>query len=69
MRCNNCGWKNLSENKRCEKCNASLENDEAVNMQIGNSLEEEEQKNYTHTISEKNKSVITPLKTMKIDER
>jgi len=68
MRCYNCGWKNLSENNKCEKCNALLENENVVNMQIDNPLEENGQNNYTQTISEKGKSVITPLKTLKIDE-
>jgi len=70
MRCNNCGWKNLSENEKCEKCNALLESDEFVNVQqINIALKEDEQKNYTQTISEKGESVIMPLKTLKIDER
>ena len=68
MRCYNCGWKNLSGNKKCEKCNALLEREDVVDMPIDNPLEEKEQSSYTQTISEKNKSVITPLKTLKIDE-
>jgi hypothetical protein len=68
MRCYNCGWKNLSGNKKCEKCNAILEEEVVNDLQIDNSLEKGETSTLYIDDKQKNKSVFTSLKTLKIDE-
>ena len=56
MRCKNCGWKNPSENKRCEKCQNLLKPQEMVSKTSSidnNEAQEERDKGmFTLTINE-----------------
>ncbi len=68
MRCDNCGWKNLSGKKNCEKCKAPLQEEVVVQ---GDELSNEVAKNsYMHTVIETDKTdkgAKNLFKTLKID--